>query len=56
MTIYLKMKGFDLEPGFAFRDMKLSPEDMSPGSSARLSGTADEYGRTGYVSGGAFSG
>ena len=55
MTIYLKMKGFDLEPGFAFRDMKLSPEDMSPGSSARLS-TADEYGRTGYVSGGAFSG
>ena len=38
MTIYLKMKGFDLEPGFAFRDMKLSPEDMSPGSSARLSG------------------
>ena len=38
MTIYLKMKGFDLEPGFAFRDMKLSPEDMSPGSSAKLSG------------------
>ncbi len=38
MTIYLKMKGFDFEPGFAFKDMKLSPEAMSPGSSARLSG------------------
>lgn len=38
MTIYLKMKGFDMEPGFQFKDMKLSPESMSPGSSARLSG------------------
>ena len=45
MTIYLKMKGFDLEPGFAFRDMKLSPEDMSPGSSARLSGRLMNTGR-----------
>lgn len=37
-TIYLKMKGFDDEPSFKLDAMTLSPESMSPGSSANLSG------------------
>jgi hypothetical protein len=37
-TLYLKMKGFDNEPSFKLDSMKLSPESMSPGSSANLSG------------------
>lgn len=37
-TIYLKMKGFDKEPSFKLENMKLSPESMSPGNSANLSG------------------
>lgn len=37
-TIYLKVKGFNREPGFELTDMKLSPETMNPGSSASLSG------------------
>ncbi len=36
--IYLKIKGFDLEPSFALQNMELSPETMTPGSSAQLSG------------------
>lgn len=37
-SIYLKMKGFDDEPSFKLDGMKLSPESMSPGSSANLTG------------------
>lgn len=37
-SIYLKMKGFDNEPSFNLESMKLSPESMSPGNSANLSG------------------
>lgn len=37
-TIYLKMKGFDNEPSFKLDGMTLSPESMSPGSSANLKG------------------
>lgn len=37
-TIYLKMKGFDKEPSYKLDSMKLSPESMSPGSSANLTG------------------
>ncbi|MGN0133725.1 MAG: COG1361 S-layer family protein, partial [Anaerotignum sp.] len=37
-TIYLKIKGYNLEPGFSLDSMKLSPENLSPGSSANLSG------------------
>ena len=37
-TIYLKIKGFDLEPSFALQEMNLSPETMTPGSSADLKG------------------
>lgn len=36
--IYLKMKGFDNESSFKLDGMTLSPESMSPGSSANLSG------------------
>lgn len=43
-TIYLKIKGFDLEPSFALKDMKLSPETMTPGSSANLSGKVTNNG------------
>lgn len=37
-TIYLKIKGYNQEPGFALDSMKLSPENLSPGSTATLSG------------------
>lgn len=37
-TVYLKMKGFDNDPSFKLDNMKLTPESMSPGSSANLSG------------------
>lgn len=37
-TIYLKMQGFDQEPNFKLEGMKLSPESMSPGNSANLTG------------------
>ncbi len=37
-TIYLKIKGYNLEPDFALDDMKLTPETLSPGSSGNLSG------------------
>ena len=37
-TLYLKIKGFDTEPDFSLQDMKLSPETMTPGTSAELSG------------------
>lgn len=37
-TIYLKMEGFDDEPSFKLDSMKLSPESMSPGSSANFNG------------------
>ncbi len=37
-TIYLKIKGYNLEPGFSLDSMKMSPENLSPGSSANLSG------------------
>ncbi|WP_304507421.1 COG1361 S-layer family protein [Anaerotignum sp.] len=37
-TVYLKMEGFDDEPSFKLDSMKLSPESMSPGSSANLNG------------------
>lgn len=37
-TIYLKVKGYNREPEFLLDSMKLSPETLSPGSSATLSG------------------
>ncbi len=37
-TIYLKMKGYNNEPSYKLDSMKLSPESMSPGSSANFSG------------------
>ncbi|KXL52533.1 hypothetical protein CLNEO_19420 [Anaerotignum neopropionicum] len=37
-TVYLKMKGFDKDPSYKLDSMKLSPESMSPGSSANLTG------------------
>ncbi len=44
MTLYLKMKGFDTEPGFTLSDVKLTPETMSPGSSVYLSGSLKNTG------------
>ncbi len=43
-TIYLKMKGFQQEPDFQLTDMKLSPESMTPGTSATLSGKLMNHG------------
>lgn len=43
-TIYLKVKGFDLEPSFQFEKMQLVPEDLSPGEQAVLSGTLVNHG------------
>jgi len=37
-TIYLRVKGFNQGDGFAFEGMKLSPEVMSAGNSANLTG------------------
>ncbi|MDO4530684.1 MAG: CARDB domain-containing protein [Bacillota bacterium] len=38
-TIYLKIKGFHLEPDFMLKNMSLTPENMTPGSSAVLRGS-----------------
>lgn len=37
-TIYLRVKGYNREPEAALRNMKLSPDTLSPGSSAKISG------------------
>lgn len=43
-TIYLRMKGFNTDPDYIFDNMKLSPESMSPGTAATLSGTVKNTG------------
>ncbi|MBR6652151.1 MAG: hypothetical protein IKL30_03210, partial [Anaerotignum sp.] len=37
-TIYLRVKGYNREPEFQLDSMKLTPDALSPGSSAQLSG------------------
>lgn len=37
-TIYLRVKGYNREPEFQLDSMKLTPDTLSPGSSAQLSG------------------
>jgi len=37
-TIYLRVKGYNREPEFQLDSMKLTPDALSPGSSAHLSG------------------